>query len=127
MQYLAPVGSLLTRSPSLLESIITMIGTFNNAISTLEIWFFNVSRMKPGCTSLICDWRGPSSCTRLQDPGHIAYSAIMARRFQTPGVSSIYDVFILSLPRHLPSSPGDQNFQYNSVLLVYDQYYVQVC
>jgi hypothetical protein len=40
-----------------------MTGTFNDALSTLEIWFFDVSRMKPGCTSLIHDGRGLSSCT----------------------------------------------------------------
>jgi hypothetical protein len=47
------------------ESVVTTIETFNDALSTLEIWFFDVSRMKPDCTSLIHDGRGPSSCTRL--------------------------------------------------------------
>jgi hypothetical protein len=108
------------------ESIVTTTRTFNDALSMLEIWFFDQSRMKPGCTSLTCDGRGLSSCTRLQDQGCIAYNTRMARRFQTPGISSIYDVSILSQP-HLLSAPGVQNFQYNSILLVYDWYYVQVC
>jgi hypothetical protein len=40
---------------------------FNDELSTLEIWSFAASRMKPGYTSLIHDGRDPSSCTRLQD------------------------------------------------------------
>jgi hypothetical protein len=83
------------------ESVVTMIGTFNDAFSTLEIWFFDVSRMKPGCTSLIRDGRDPSSCTRLQDQGCTAYTTLMARRSQALGISSIYDIFILSQSRHL--------------------------
>jgi hypothetical protein len=74
---------------------------FNNNLSTLEIWSFTASRMRPGCTSLIHDGRDPSSCTRLQDQSRIAYSTLMARRSQTPGILSIYAVFILSQPRHL--------------------------
>jgi hypothetical protein len=85
-----------------------MIETFNDALSTLEIWFFDESRMKPSCTSLTCDGRGLSSCTRLQDLGRIAYSTLMAKRFLIPGISSIYIVFILSQPRHLLSAPGDK-------------------
>jgi hypothetical protein len=49
------------------ESVITMTRMFNDALSMLEIRFFDVSRMKPGCTSSIRDKRGLSSCTRLQD------------------------------------------------------------
>jgi hypothetical protein len=49
-----------------------------------------------GCTSLIRDGRDPSSCSRLQDQGHMAYSTLMARRSQTPGISSIYASFTLS-------------------------------
>jgi hypothetical protein len=81
-------------------SVVTMTGTFNDDLSTLEIWSFVASRMKLGCTSLIRDGSDPSSCTRLQDQGHITYSTLMARRSQTPTISSIYDVFILSQPRH---------------------------
>jgi hypothetical protein len=44
-----------------------------------------------------------------------------------PGISSIYIVFILNQSRHLLTVPGDQYFQYNSILLVYDWYYMQVC
>jgi hypothetical protein len=83
------------------ESVVTMTETINDVLLMLEIWFFDVSRMKQGCTSLIRDGRDPSSCTRLHDQGHIAYSTLMARISQTPGISSIYDVFILSQPRHL--------------------------
>jgi hypothetical protein len=49
------------------ESIITTARTFNDTLSTLEIWFFNISRIKLDFTSLIRDGRGPSSCIRLQD------------------------------------------------------------
>jgi hypothetical protein len=31
------------------EFVVTTIRTFNDALSTLEIWFFDKSRMKPGC------------------------------------------------------------------------------
>jgi hypothetical protein len=54
-----------------------MIGMFNDALSMLEIWFFNESSMKPGCTSLVHDGRGLSSCTRLQDQDLTAYSTLM--------------------------------------------------
>jgi hypothetical protein len=99
-----------------------MTGMFNDALSMLEIWFFDESMTKLGFTSLTRDGRGLSSCTRLQDQGRIAYNTLIARRFQSLGISSIYDVSILSQPRHLLSAPGDQFFQYNSVLLVFDLY-----
>jgi hypothetical protein len=102
------------------ESIVTMTGTFNDALSMLEIWFFDESRMTPGYISLTRDWRGLSSCTRLQDLGRIAYSTLMTRRFPIPGISSMYIVFILSQPRHFLSVHGDPNFQYNSILVIYD-------
>jgi hypothetical protein len=73
-----------------------MIGTFNDALSMLEIWFFDESRMTPGYTSLTRDGKGLLSCTRLQDLGRIAYGTLMARRFLIPGISSIYVVFILN-------------------------------
>jgi hypothetical protein len=44
-----------------------MTGTFNDDLSTLEIWSFTAYRTKPGYTSLIHDGRNPSLCTRLQD------------------------------------------------------------
>jgi hypothetical protein len=78
------------------ESVVTMTGTFNNVPSTLEIWSFVASRTKPGCTSLIRDWKDHSLCTRLQDQDCIAYSTLMDRRSQTPGISSTYVVFTLS-------------------------------
>jgi hypothetical protein len=81
-------------------SVVTTIGTFNDDLSTLEIWSFAASRTKPGYTSLIRDGRDPSSFTRLQDQGRIAYSTLMARRFQTLRISSIYAIFILSQPRN---------------------------
>jgi hypothetical protein len=49
------------------QSVVTRTGTFNDALSTLEMWFFHESRMKLGYTSLTQDGRGLSSCTRLQD------------------------------------------------------------
>jgi hypothetical protein len=104
-----------------------MTGMFNDALSMLEIWFFDESRMTPGYTSLTRDGKGLSSCTWLQDLGRIAYSALMARRFLIFGISSIYAIFILNQPRHLLIVLGDQYFQYNSILLVYDWYYTQVC
>jgi hypothetical protein len=84
---------LLQSARYLQGAIVTMTGTFNDTLSMLEVWFFDVSRMNPGCTSLIRDGRGPSSCTKLQDQGRSAYSTLRARSFQTPGISSIYDVF----------------------------------
>jgi hypothetical protein len=100
---------------------------FDNALSMLEIWFFDESRMTPGYTSLTRNGKGLSSRTRLQALGRIAYSTLMARRFLILEISSIYAVFILSQPRDLMSVPGDQYFQYNSILLVYDWYCMQVC
>jgi hypothetical protein len=47
------------------EFVVTMTGTYNDDLSTLEIWSFTASRMKPGYTGLIRDGRDPSSCTRL--------------------------------------------------------------
>jgi hypothetical protein len=78
------------------ESVVTTTETFNNVLSTLDIWSFVASRMKPGCTTLIHDGRDPSSCTRLQDQGHIAYNTLMARRSQTPAILSTYIIFTLS-------------------------------
>jgi hypothetical protein len=91
-------------------SVVTTTGTFNDDLSTLEIWSFAASRMKLGCTSLIRDGMDPSSCTRLQDQGRIAYSTLMAKRFQTPGILIIYAVFILSEPRHLRMATYDQSW-----------------
>jgi hypothetical protein len=100
---------------------------FNDALSMLEIWFFGKSKMMQGYTSLTRDGKGLSLCTRLKALGRTAYSILMARRFLIPGISSIYAVFTLNQPRHLLSAPGDQYFQYISILLVYDWYYAQVC
>jgi hypothetical protein len=47
------------------EFIVTMIGTFNDALSMLEIWFFDESRMIPGYTSLIHGGKDFPLCTRL--------------------------------------------------------------
>jgi hypothetical protein len=77
-------------------SIVTTTGTFNNDLSTLAIWSFAASRMRAGCTSLIRDGRDPSSCLRLQDQSRIGYGTLMARRSQTPRISSINAVFTLS-------------------------------
>jgi hypothetical protein len=86
----------------------------------LKIWFFNESRMISGYTSLTCDGKDLSSCTRLPALGRIIYSTLLARRFLIPRILSIYIVFILNRPRHLLTVPGDHYFQYNSVLAVFD-------
>jgi hypothetical protein len=77
------------------EFVVTTTGTFNDALSMLEIWFFDESRMIPGYTSLIHGGKDLSLCTRLQPLDLIAYSTRMARRYQILGILSIYVVFIL--------------------------------
>jgi hypothetical protein len=77
-------------------SVVTMTGTFKTDLSMLEIWSFAASKTRPGCTSLIRDGRDPSSCSKLQDQGCIAYRTLMARRSQTPRISSTYAIFTLS-------------------------------
>jgi hypothetical protein len=66
-----------------------------DALSMLEIWFFDESRMVPGSTSLTCEGKGLSFCTRLHALDLIAYSTLIARRFLILGISSIYAIFIL--------------------------------
>jgi hypothetical protein len=104
-----------------------MTETFNDALSMLKIWFFDASRMIPGYTSITHDVKGLSLCTWLQALDRIAYSIQMARRFLIPRILSIYVIFILNQPRHLLTVPEHKHFQYNSTLLVYDEYYTQVC
>jgi hypothetical protein len=53
------------------EFVVTMTGTFNDAFSMLEIWFFDESRMISGYTSLTHDGKDLSLCTRLQALGLI--------------------------------------------------------
>jgi hypothetical protein len=84
-----------------------MIGMFNDALSMLEIWFFDKSRMIPGYTSLTRDGKGLSLCTRLQALDLITYSTLMATRFLILGISSIYAVFLLDQLGHLLLVPGD--------------------
>jgi hypothetical protein len=84
--------SCFSRLATYKASIVTTTGMFKQDLSTLEIWSFVVSRMRPGCTSIIRDGRDPSSCSRLQDQSRIAYSTLMARRSQTPRISSIYAI-----------------------------------
>jgi outer membrane lipoprotein-sorting protein len=48
------------------EFVITTTGTFNNALSTLEIWFFDGSKMILGYTILTHDGKDLSLCIRLQ-------------------------------------------------------------
>jgi hypothetical protein len=108
------------------ESVVITTRMFNDALSVLEIWFFEESRMIPDYASLTHDGKGFSSCTRSQALCHITYSTLMARAFLIPGILSIYIIFILNQPRHLLTVPGDQYFQYTSILLVYDWYYTQV-
>jgi hypothetical protein len=92
------------------EFVVTTTGTFNNALSMLEIWFSDESRMTPGYISLTHDAKGLSLCTRLPAPSRIVYSTLMARKFLIRGILSIYVVFILNQPRHLPTMPGDKYF-----------------
>jgi hypothetical protein len=77
------------------EFIVTTTRTFNDALSTLEIWFFNESRMILGYTSLIHGEKDLSLCTRLQALVLISYSTRMAKRYQILGISNIYIGFIL--------------------------------
>jgi hypothetical protein len=67
----------------------------------LEIWFFDESRMIPGYTSSTHDGKDLSLCTRLQALDLIAYSTLMAKRYQILVILSIYIVFILD---HLETS-----------------------
>jgi hypothetical protein len=77
------------------EFIVTTTGTFNDALSMLDIWFFDESRMVPGCTSLTHDGKDLSLCTRLQALGLIVYSILMARMYQILRILNIYIGFIL--------------------------------
>jgi hypothetical protein len=95
------------RSATYKEFVVTATGMFNDALSMLEIWFFDESRMILGYPSLTRDGKGLSSCTRLQALDLIAYSTLMARRFLILGISSIYTVFILDQLGHLLLVPGD--------------------
>jgi hypothetical protein len=61
----------------------------------LEIWSFDESRMIPDYTSLINDGKDLLLCTRLQALDLIAYSTLMAKRYEILGILSIYVVFIL--------------------------------
>jgi hypothetical protein len=72
-----------------------MTGTFNDALSMLEIWFFDESKMIPGYTSLTHDGKDFSLCTRLQALDLIGYSTWMARRYQIHGILNIDISFIL--------------------------------
>jgi hypothetical protein len=74
-----------------------MIGMFNDALSMLEIWFFDESRMILVYTSLTHDGKGLSLCIRLQALDLIDYNTRMARRFQILGILNIYVGFILDL------------------------------
>jgi hypothetical protein len=77
------------------EFVITTTRTFNNAPSTLEIWFFDESRMILVYKSLTHDGKNLPLCTRLQALDLIDYSTRMARRFQILGILNIYAGFIL--------------------------------
>jgi hypothetical protein len=76
--------------------VVNTTGMFNDALSMLEIWFFDKSRMIPGYTSLTHDGKVLSLCRRLQALDLIAYSTLMARRYQILGILSVYVVFILN-------------------------------
>jgi hypothetical protein len=72
-----------------------MTGTFNGALSMLEIWFFDESRMIQGFTSLTRDGNDLTLCTKSQALDLIDYSTRMARRYQTLEILHTYDGFIL--------------------------------
>jgi hypothetical protein len=80
---------------------------FNDALSILEIWLFDKSRMIPGYISLTHDGKGLSLYTRLQALELIAYNTLMAKRFLILGISSIYTIFIHDQLEHLPLVLGD--------------------
>jgi hypothetical protein len=104
---------------------------FNNTLSTLEIWFFDESRMIPGYTSLIHDGKDLSLCTRLQALDLISYNTRMARTSKfTEGASlpcSQYLITSFRLESWVTQGALHSYFQYNVVLLVYDWCYTQVC
>jgi hypothetical protein len=75
--------------------IVTTTETFNDALSMLEIWSFDESKMILGYTSLTHDGKGLSSCIRLQALDLIDYSTLMATRYQILGILNIYVGFIL--------------------------------
>jgi hypothetical protein len=77
------------------DFIITTTEMFNDALSTLKIWFFNESRMILSYKSLTHDGKDLSLCTRLHALDLIAYNTLTARRYQILGILSIYVVFIL--------------------------------
>jgi hypothetical protein len=77
------------------EFVVTITGTFNDALLTLKIWFFDEFRMILDYTSTTHDRKNLLLCTRLQALDLIAYSTLMARRYQILGILSIYVVFIL--------------------------------
>jgi hypothetical protein len=91
-----------------------------HALSTLEIWYFDGSRMILVYTSLIHDGKGLSSCTRLQALDLIAYSTRMVRRYQILGILNIYVGFILDQLRTSFLMPEYGYFQYNSILPGHD-------
>jgi hypothetical protein len=72
-----------------------MIGMFNDALSILEIWFFDESRMILVYTSSTHDGKDPSLCTRLQTLDLSICSTLMARRYQILGILNIYVGLIL--------------------------------
>jgi hypothetical protein len=102
MQRIIPVSSLTYK-----EFIVAITGTFNDALLTLVIWFFDESRMIPGYTSLTHNGRDLLLCTRLQALDLIDYSTLTARRYQILGILSIYVVFILDQLGYLLMAPGD--------------------
>jgi hypothetical protein len=83
------------RPVTYMEFVVTMIGTFNGALSILEIWFFDESRMIQGFTSLPHDGKDLSLCTRSQALDLIDYSTRMARKYKTHEILNTYDGFIL--------------------------------
>jgi hypothetical protein len=77
------------------EFVVNTTGTFNGALSMLEIRYFDKSRTIPGCTSSTHDGKDLSLCIRLQALDLIDYSTRMASRYQIHGILNIYIGFIL--------------------------------
>jgi hypothetical protein len=78
--------------------VITTTGTFNDARSMLEIWFFDDSKMILGYTSLTHDGKGLPLCTR-SSPG--------SYRLQYPNGQEVSNSWIIEhLRRFHPWSTG---------------------
>jgi hypothetical protein len=121
MQRIVLVGQLLTRSSSSPRE------TFNDALTVLEIWFFDESRMILGYISLIHGGR-IFYCAQGYGPWILSLTVPWwsgGIKFLEYWASTSFSSLINW--GHLLLMPGDGYFHYNSILPVYDWYYAQVC